>query len=90
AASTRDGEDPLVLRAFQNALAQEARLLLVLVPRHPERFARAADLAAQAGLQVQRASAGELLNAKTQVLIGDTMGQLDYYYGLANLAFVGG
>jgi 3-deoxy-D-manno-octulosonic-acid transferase len=90
AASTREGEDVLVLRACKAALAREPRLLLVLVPRHPERFAQAAELATQAGLRVQRASAGEVVSGDTQVLVGDTMGELGYYYGLADLAFVGG
>jgi 3-deoxy-D-manno-octulosonic-acid transferase len=90
AASTREGEDALVLRAARAALAREPRLLLVLVPRHPERFTLAADLATQAGLRVQRASAGEVLSSDTQVLVGDTMGELGYYYGLADVAFVGG
>jgi 3-deoxy-D-manno-octulosonic-acid transferase len=90
AASTREGEDALVLRAAKAALAREPRLLLVLVPRHPERFSLAADLATQAGLRVQRASAGEVLSSDTQVLVGDTMGELGYYYGLADVAFVGG
>lgn len=90
AASTREGEDPLVLRAHQTALAHEPRLLLVLVPRHPERFEQAGVLAEQAGLRVQRASKGEVLSAQTQVLVGDTMGELGYYYGLADVAYVGG
>ncbi|MDR0779551.1 MAG: lipid IV(A) 3-deoxy-D-manno-octulosonic acid transferase [Pseudomonadales bacterium] len=90
AASTREGEEALVLRAAEAALAHEARLLLVLVPRHPERFAEAVELARQAGLNVQRASTGALVNGDTQVVVGDTMGELGYYYGLADVAFVGG
>src|SRR5690606_35031016 len=90
AASTREGEDVLVLRAHQRALKQRESLLLVLVPRHPERFVQAAEQAQQANLTVQRVSAGEVVNPGTQVLVGDTMGELGYYYGLADVAFVGG
>jgi len=90
AASTREGEDIKVLEAFAQALETEQELLLVLVPRHPERFRSAEQLAKSEGLLVQRSSAGDGLQAGIQVLIGDTMGELTYYYALADIAFVGG
>jgi 3-deoxy-D-manno-octulosonic-acid transferase len=90
AASTREGEDAKVLRAMKLALQKLPSLLLVLVPRHPERFALAATLAADAGFTVQRYSSGGELGSAMQVLVGDTMGDMHFYYALADVAFVGG
>lgn len=90
AASTREGEDIKVLRAFRIAQQQLPALLLVLVPRHPERFALAAAMARDSGFSVQRFSEGGSCDADTQVLVGDTMGDMHFYYALANVAFVGG
>lgn len=90
AASTREGEDAKVLRAMQLALRKIPSLLLVLVPRHPERFTAAASLATEAGFTVQRYSSGGELSIETQVLVGDTMGDMHFYYALADVAFVGG
>lgn len=90
AASTREGEDAKVLRAMQLAQRKFPSLLLVLVPRHPERFTTAAALATEAGFTVQRYSGGGELGIETQVLVGDTMGDMHFYYALADIAFVGG
>ncbi len=90
AASTREGEDAKVLRAMKLALQKVPTLLLVLVPRHPERFGLAAALAAEAGFTVQRYSAGGEFPGDMQVLVGDTMGDMHFYYALADVAFVGG
>lgn len=90
AASTREGEDIKVLRAMKLALQRVPSLLLVLVPRHPERFAIATSLAADAGFTAQRYSGGGELGSEMQVLVGDTMGDMHFYYSLADLAFVGG
>jgi len=90
AASTREGEDALVLQAFRQALQVLPSLLLVLVPRHPERFGTATEQAAAAGLRVVRQTSGSTVAADTQVLIGDTLGDMHFYYSLADLAFVGG
>ena len=90
AASTREGEDAKVLAAAQQILQRVPDALLVLVPRHPERFAEAGAQAAAAGLQVQYFSSGEPLLPQTQVLVGDTMGDMVLYYSLADVAFVGG
>ncbi len=90
AASTREGEDAKVLRAMKLALQKVPALLLVLVPRHPERFALATTLAADAGFTVQRYSAGGEFTGDMQVLVGDTMGDMHFYYSLAVVAFVGG
>jgi len=90
AASTRGGEEELILRAF--AATAPAAVLLVLVPRHPQRFDEVARLAEAAGLTVQRRSAldGTALKADTRVLLGDSLGELFAYYAACDVAFVGG
>lgn len=90
AASTREGEDARVLEACQRILDVLPDTLLLLVPRHPERFHSAGVLAQRQGLAVQYFSEMDELAADTQVLIGDTMGDMALYYGLADVAFVGG
>lgn len=87
-ASTRDGEEALILQAWQAATRGDA--LLVLVPRHPERFDSVARLAADMGFSVQRRSDNQALAAGTQVWVGDSMGELFAYYAAADVAFVGG
>ncbi len=87
AASTREGEEELLLAAWRRAAPPTA--LLVLVPRHPQRFADVAALLAQQGRSWRRRSAG-LPEAGTQVWLGDSMGEMAAYYRLADLAFIGG
>jgi len=87
-ASTRDGEEALILQAWQAAPRGDA--LLLLVPRHPERFDSVATLAASMGLAVQRRSDGQPVSQGTQVWVGDSMGELFAYYAAADVAFVGG
>lgn len=95
-ASTREGEEALLLSAWRAALADKsqatlAKALLLIVPRHPQRFNEVAALAAQLGFTVQRRSTlGESLESDTQVLIGDSMGEMFAYYAASDLAFVGG
>jgi 3-deoxy-D-manno-octulosonic-acid transferase len=60
------------------------------VPRHPERFAQVFELSRGEGFASQRRSTGEVVAAGTQVLVGDTLGELLFLYALADLAFVGG
>lgn len=90
ATSTHEGEESVLLQAHRQLLAQFPNLLLILVPRHPERFSTAKDLTAKAGMSYTLRSSGELPNSGTQVVIGDTMGELMLLYGIADLAFVGG
>ncbi|HET6472521.1 MAG TPA: lipid IV(A) 3-deoxy-D-manno-octulosonic acid transferase [Pseudomonadales bacterium] len=87
AASTHEGEDQVVLDAHRRVLEREPDALLILVPRHPERFDAVAKLAAN-GLAVRRMTDGS--GGAAQVVIGDTMGQLIYLYGVALVAFIGG
>ncbi|GAA5315027.1 MAG: lipid IV(A) 3-deoxy-D-manno-octulosonic acid transferase [Candidatus Pelagadaptatus aseana] len=89
AASTHEGEDELLLQAHQALLQQRPDLLLVLVPRHPERFDRVADMAAR-DFEVQRHSAAEPVALSSQVLIGDTMGEMMALLGACDICFMGG
>lgn len=91
AASTHDGEEPKVLEAFGRLLKTHTDALLVLVPRHPERFAAVDKLCRRAGYVVEKHSERrEPLPADTQVLIGDTMGELVSFYAASDVAFIGG
>src|SRR5690606_23380034 len=90
AASTHAGEDEVVLQAHRQLLAQHPQALLILVPRHPERFDGVARLVQQAGLSLVRRSAGVQPGMSDQVLLGDSMGELMQFYACADVAFVGG
>ena len=97
AASTREGEEVLILDAWKNALQSgdsgvgaDATALLVIVPRHPQRFDEVARLATERGFAVQRRSENATVAASTQVLIGDSMGEMFAFYAAADIAFIGG
>ncbi|TLP61717.1 MULTISPECIES: lipid IV(A) 3-deoxy-D-manno-octulosonic acid transferase [Pseudomonas] len=89
AASTHEGEDALVLDAHRRLLDVHGDALLILVPRHPERFNAVHALCAERFATLRRSS-GDVLSAQTQVLVGDTMGELLFLYAVADIAFVGG
>ncbi|GGA73475.1 3-deoxy-D-manno-octulosonic acid transferase [Neiella marina] len=89
AGSTHEGEDEVLLQAHQQILQQYADALLILVPRHPERFEQVAKLIANQGLSFERRSSADV-SANAQVLLGDTMGELLLMYRTADFAFVGG
>jgi len=90
AASTHAGEDEIILAAHRQLLAEHPQALLILVPRHPERFASVFELCRKEGFVAARRSRDEAVSAATQVLVGDTMGELLFLYALADIAFVGG
>ena len=90
ATSTHDGEEQIILQAHRKLLDTFPDLLLILVPRHPERFADAREMVQKAGMSFTLRSTGEIPSNSTQVVIGDTMGELMLLYGIADLAFVGG
>ncbi|MFZ3153833.1 lipid IV(A) 3-deoxy-D-manno-octulosonic acid transferase [Pseudomonas sp.] len=90
AASTHAGEDEIVLAAHRELLKQNPDALLILVPRHPERFNTVFELCQRQGFSTRRRSTGEALQTSDQVLLGDTMGELLFLYALADIAFVGG
>lgn len=90
AASTHLGEDSSILAAHQQLLEEFPDAVLILVPRHPERFESVYGLCVEQGMHVQRRSSQAALSAAHQVLLGDTMGELMFLYGLADVALVGG
>jgi 3-deoxy-D-manno-octulosonic-acid transferase len=90
AASTHRGEDELILEAFEQLRMTLPEVLLVLVPRHPERFLEVADLCRQRNLDVITRSAQQPCQATTSVFIGDSMGELLLLYAAADIAFIGG
>ena len=87
AASTREGEEALVIEAWRRVAVPGA--LLVLVPRHPQRFDEVAGLLEQQGLRWRRRSQG-LPDEDVDVWLGDSMGEMAAYYAMADLAFIGG
>lgn len=90
AASTHEGEETQVLAAHRQLLGERPDALLILVPRHPERFAGVHELCRREGFATVRRSRSEPVGADTQVLLGDTMGELLFLYALADVALVGG
>ncbi|WP_460926493.1 lipid IV(A) 3-deoxy-D-manno-octulosonic acid transferase [Pseudomonas sp. MC6] len=90
AASTHEGEDEVVLDAHRRLLANHPDALLILVPRHPERFNSVFELCQREGFATVRRSTAANVDAQTSVLLGDTMGELLFLYALADSAFVGG
>ncbi len=90
AASTHEGEEEIVLDAQQKLLQDIPGLLLVLVPRHPQRFAGVRDMVAKKRMSVVSRTDGKPCSADTQVFLGDTMGELTLFYAASDVAFVGG
>jgi len=90
AASTHEGEEELVLDAHRLLLEKHPGLLLVLVPRHPQRFQAVRELAAKQPMSVVARTEGVPCSAATQVFLGDTMGELPLFYAASDVAFVGG
>ncbi|WP_010324989.1 lipid IV(A) 3-deoxy-D-manno-octulosonic acid transferase [Marinobacterium stanieri] len=89
-ASTHAGEDEILLQAWQQLQQAQSDLALILVPRHPERFDQVAELCSRFSESVVRRSADQVPDAKTQILLGDTMGELMLFYAASDLAVVGG
>ena len=92
AASTHQGEDEQVLAAFDRVLKAHPSALLILVPRHPERFAKVAELCAPYGcvLRSHCQGQGKPVSETDKVYLGDTMGELPLMLAAADVAFVGG
>ncbi|MCB1768614.1 MAG: 3-deoxy-D-manno-octulosonic acid transferase, partial [Candidatus Competibacteraceae bacterium] len=90
AASTHSGEDEQILRAFIRVRSSWPNLLLVLTPRHPERFDNVAALCREQGFNLIRRSEQRPCTPDTAVFLGDSMGELLLFYAAADLAFVGG
>jgi len=88
AASTREGEEELLLEVLEHNVLRDA--ILVIVPRHPQRFDTVAQLLASRGLKFIRRSANTPLDADCDIVLGDSMGEMAAYYRACDLAFVGG
>jgi 3-deoxy-D-manno-octulosonic-acid transferase len=86
-ASTRESEEERLLEASRGAAADA---LLVLVPRHQQRFEAVAALAERMGLAMARRSRGEAPQPGQRLYLGDTMGEMALYYALADVAIIGG
>ncbi|ART82338.1 3-deoxy-D-manno-octulosonic acid transferase [Oceanisphaera profunda] len=89
AASTHEGEDEQILAAHKQLLTKLPNALLVLVPRHPQRFAQVAELVRQQSLTLVRRTQTTLV-IDSQVYLGDTMGELPIMLAAADITFVGG
>lgn len=89
AASTHRGEDEIILQAFGLIKQSVDNLLLVLVPRHPERFNQVGDLCREAGYSLARRSSNDSVE-QADILLGDSMGELMTFFGACDIAFVGG
>lgn len=88
AASTRDGEEELLLDCLSQANLPS--LLTVIVPRHPQRFDAVAALLERRGIRYQRRTDNAVITPGTQVLVGDSMGEMFAYYAACDIAFIGG
>lgn len=90
AASTREGEEEKVLLAYKACLRKIPDLLLILVPRHPERFRAVAKLVQERGLALVKRSENSTVSELCNVFLGDSMGEMLNYFSVSDVAFVGG
>ncbi|MCC8256358.1 lipid IV(A) 3-deoxy-D-manno-octulosonic acid transferase [Vibrio campbellii] len=90
AASTHKGEDEQVLEAHKKILESQPNTLLILVPRHPERFNDVFELCQDQGFETARRTSQEEVTTSTQVYLGDTMGEMLVLIGAADICFMGG
>lgn len=90
AASMHEGEEEIILSCLHSLKQQIPTILLVLVPRHPERFNRVAQLCQQFDFKTVRRSTGQHYDATIDVYLGDTMGELLLLYAASDVAYVGG
>lgn len=89
AASTHDDEERRILDTFKTLLKNHPNLLLIIVPRHPERFEEVYELSTT-DFKTARRSTYETPSKDVQVLLGDTMGEMLLLYGASDMAFIGG
>jgi len=90
AGSTHEADENVVIPAFLELLKKLPDALLILVPRHPKRFARCAQLAKAAGLRTELRSQGEVCSQNAQCFVIDTLGELMTYYACGDVVYVGG
>lgn len=90
AASTHDGEEAIILNAFQKIRQEIPTLFLIVAPRHPDRFQKMADLCRQTKFHISTRSQSTPITLNTDILLVDTIGELQMIYTAADIAFVGG
>ncbi|EKD77711.1 MAG: hypothetical protein ACD_42C00218G0003, partial [uncultured bacterium] len=90
AASTHDGEEAIILNAFKKIRAEIPTLFLIVAPRHPDRFQKIADLCRQTQFHISTRSQPSPITQNTDILLVDTIGELQMIYAAADIAFVGG
>ena len=90
AASTHDGEEAVILAAHRLVRKSCPDALLILVPRHPERFSSVANWLQKSGANFVRRTDERSCASDTEVLLGDTMGEVPLFYAASDVAFVGG
>ena len=90
AASTREGEEPALIRAFLSTFEVEGDALLVIVPRHPQRFDDVAATIRETGQAWCRRSNGRTPDPEHRIWLGDSMGEMSAWYSLADIALIGG
>ena len=88
-ASTREGEELQIIKSYL-ALQNKFSALLLIIPRHPERFNEVFNIASENGLNVKRRSLADHCEKDTDILIGDSMGEMMSYYSISDIAFIGG
>ena len=88
AASTREGEEALILDALYGADIRG--LLTIIVPRHPQRFREVEELVKRRGFKLQRRSQNLPIDGDARIVLGDSMGEMYAYYGACDIAFIGG
>src|SRR5690606_41961346 len=89
-ASTHAPEEQKLLNALKPYLKQHPEIVVIVVPRHPERFDEVFQVAQDLDLNTQRRSLGEVIEPHTQVYLADSMGEMWLWYALSQVCFVGG
>ncbi len=88
--SSHDGEEAILLESLRIWQAHDLKLLLILAPRHPERFVNVADLCTRQGFTLCKRSSRQPISSDTEVFLLDTLGELKAFYQAADIAVVGG
>jgi 3-deoxy-D-manno-octulosonic-acid transferase len=90
AASTHEGEEAILLKAFERLRSRDCGGLLVIAPRHPQRFDAVAELLEASPWSIARRSAGDVVSEATDIVLADTLGEVPMFYSAADVAVVGG
>ena len=89
-ASTHAPEEQKLIKALSEHLIEDPELLIIVVPRHPERFAEVYQVTQDLNLNTKRRSLGQLITSDTQVYLADSMGEMWLWYALSQACYVGG